>query len=371
MNTGGLNEDKGSREAMRIAILVPSMHGGGAEFVASQWASYLEDRGDSVVVLATHPNPGEPCERVHGVWFGERLIHLRKRLQRDSFDLVLALAPHWNLLAIVATRGIKHRPKVVISGRTIETEARRMGSNKAVEMFLARVWYPRADAFVAISHPTAAEAQSFFRIPREKLWVVPNPATAKLDASEALAPRPRRSSIAPGDPLEIVIPGRLVRGKRPLFALEVARHCAELSDRPVTVHFFGKGPEQSALEQASVPGVEVKLHGWVEQWYQEAPRGSVVLLSSQIEGFANVLVEAAAANLPSVACSRALGVADAMVPGVTGILTLTDNADELAAALLEAERLTPSILLSSWLPRFSLQSSGESLRRACQEVIKS
>ncbi len=49
------------------------------------------------------------------------------------------------------------------------------------------------------------------------------------------------------------------------------------------------------------------------------------MLSSFVEGFGNVLVEAALVGVPFVSMSRALGVADAIVPGMTGFLCFSDT----------------------------------------------
>lgn len=347
---------------MRIALIVPSLHGGGAEFVASQWASYLRAQGDTVTVLATHSQSDDDCEIIIGASFGARLRHLRMRLQQDSFDAILSLAPHWNLLAVMGAMGLKPKPRVLISGRTMEAESLRMGKNKKAEIILAKRLYRLADGFIAISHSTAAEAQAMFGVQNEKIWVIPNPATAKVDQESTVG---RRAGIAGGasETLDIVVPGRLVPGKRPWLAINVAVECARTTGRRVCVHFFGRGIEQDLVEHFSHDRVDLVFHGWVDRWFDEAPKPSIVLLASRIEGFANVLVEAASVGLPSVASSRALGVADAIIPGVTGVLTLTDSVSAFARAVIEAEGLPP-MDVDRWLAQFSLESSGSKLRQA-------
>jgi glycosyltransferase involved in cell wall biosynthesis len=74
-----------------------------------------------------------------------------------------------------------------------------------------------------------------------------------------------------------------------------------------------------------------------------------------VEGLGNVLIEAAATGIPSVASSRALGVADAIVPGITGELALTDDPQAYADAVLRAAplQLNSPVDLGAWLERFS------------------
>lgn len=349
---------------MRIAILVPSLHGGGAEFVAVQWAEYLGSMGDEVTILTTHAPKGSRSVHIRGRWFGERLLSLRGVLKRQRFDIVLSFAPHWNLLAVVSTFAFRGRPTICISGRTIEIEAVRAGNQKRIEITLAKIWYRLADGFIAISHATAAEAQARFGIPVSRIWVVPNPALAKLgefDGRPASAP-------ASGSTLEIAVPGRLTSSKRPRLALSVAQRCATITRRPVRVHFFGSGAEEEAVRRAVPQDIEVVFHGWVEQWFDEVPPGAVVLLPSRLEGFANVLVESAARGFPSVASSRALGVSDAILPGITGSLALTDSIDDFAEAVLEAEDIELGIAAGAWFRRFTPEASGARLRRALVAV---
>ena len=116
-------------------------------------------------------------------------------------------------------------------------------------------------------------------------------------------------------PVELVLAGRLVPQKRPLLVIETA---AELNAQGVraVVSVFGDGPLLAAVtERAEALGVELRHHGWIEDWFEHCGGNAVLLLPSSREGFGNVLVEAAAMGIPSVAASEALGVADADRPG--------------------------------------------------------
>jgi glycosyltransferase involved in cell wall biosynthesis len=98
----------------------------------------------------------------------------------------------------------------------------------------------------------------------------------------------------------------------------------------------------------------------------DLPASAVVLLPSPCEGFGNVLVEAAAAGVPSVAISSALGVADAVVPGLTGELALSDDPGDVADAVEKAATL--SVDAGAWLERFSVDNSVELLLAAFEHT---
>lgn len=100
------------------------------------------------------------------------------------------------------------------------------------------------------------------------------------------------------------------------------------------------GPdEEDLLGQFSIPGIHaVGYSSRVEEYMATA---DIFCLPSYREGFGSVLIEAAAAGLPSVA-SRIYGITDAVVDGVTGLLhTPGDSGDiiKCLGRLLEAPSL--------------------------------
>ncbi|QNN63718.1 glycosyltransferase family 4 protein [Leucobacter denitrificans] len=330
----------------------------------------MRDKGDEVTFFTTHANANSQSEHVPGRWFGERVLSLRSQVKKSKFDTILALGPYWNLLAIISTRLLRHPPAVVISGRTMERAARRVRNNKWIEIFLAKFWYRRADGYIAISHPTAAEAEAMFGINADRMWVIPNPAIAKITST---LPRSssQTSAISADVTLEIAVPGRLTSSKRPSLAVAVAQHCREITGRETRVHFFGSGKAEASLRASTSPGIEIVFHGWIERWFEVAPTNAIVLVTSQLEGFANVLVESAAAGFPSVASSRALGVCDAIIPGLTGQLAVSDSIEDYSRAVLAAEAIKPDERILPWLHRFSAESSGMLLREALVEAKSS
>lgn len=348
---------------LTIAVLLPRRSGGGAEFVAMQWTDHLRGLGHQVEVITTHEPPGitEPgVVALSAPSFAGRVRALRALLADRRYDVLLALMPHWNVLALLASAGLRDRPAVLISGRNIETTLlASQGSSFRVELALSRLLYRRADGYIAISHPVAAEATSRYRLPMDRIWVVPNPATAKLGDPRR---RPTAQETGQGPPtVTLTVPARLVRQKQPEVAVETAALLRSAYGIDAGVDYFGTGPEADVIRATAVRlDVRVRFRGWVTAWFEEAAPDAVVLLPSVAEGFANVLVEAAAAGIPSVTSSRALGVADAIVPEVTGIFAMDTRPESLAAAVDRARHLTPADA-GAWFGRFSPEHSGAKL----------
>ncbi|WP_104198762.1 glycosyltransferase [Cryobacterium sp. Y29] len=389
----------------RILFVIPSLHGGGAEFVARTWMGWLADQGYEVAVVLTSAAV-KPEYLPDGVASSslsgqrghlQKATALRRRLLDWHPDVAISLQAHPNLVLLTAARLMpaRLRPRVLVSERNLVSLGL-PGSNLAhrVKIWFAKRLYPWADHVIAISHPVAAEMIAAFGVRGDRITVVANPATAKLrgtrrglgttaahvqvggdDGTELVEPGGTtivaRSERRPGSAngIQIVLACRLVAQKRPLLAIAAA---AELARRGVVVEVvsFGGGPLLNDV-QAAARQENVAFHhrGWVENWFDHFADNSVALLTSSREGFGNVLVEAAAAGYPSVAVSGALGVADAIVPGITGELALSAHPADLADAILRAVDL-PLEHIEPWLARFSEEASGSALERVLLRVVE-
>jgi len=388
----------------RILFVIPSLHGGGAEFVARTWMGWLADRGYEVSVVLTSgevrseylPDGVEAYSLAKQHGHVRKAAALRRRLLDWRPDVAVSLQAHPNLVLLTAARLVpaRLRPRVLVSERNLVSLGL-PGSDLAhrVKIWFAKRLYPWADHVIAISHPVAAEMVAAFGVRGDRITVVANPATAKLRGTArgrgttgALAQAEgsdvsgtelagttivARSKRRPGSAngIQIVLACRLVAQKRPLLAIAAA---AELARRgvPVEVVSFGGGPllkdVQAAARQENVAFIH---HGWVENWFDHFGDNAVALLTSSREGFGNVLVEAAAAGYPAVAVSGALGVADAIVPGITGELALSAHPVDLADAILRAADLTLDSI-EPWLARFSEEASGADLERVLVRVVE-
>ena len=358
---------------LRILFVVPSLHGGGAEFVARTWMRWLAERGHAVSVVLTagraeseHLPGGVRAKSLSGRR-GQlaKVGALRAVLRKERPDVAISLQAHPNLLLLSAARLLPGalRPRVLVSERNLVSLGLRGAAlSHRVKVWFAKRMYGWADHVIAISHPVAGELVAAFGVRGERITVVPNPATAKVAPTDGS----RRRGSDRG--IQIVIACRLVGQKRPLLAVAAA---AEVARRGVEVELvsFGGGPLLDDVRDAAErAGVRFSSRGWVENWFEHFGSNAVVLLPSSREGFGNVLVEAAAAGYPAVAVSGALGVADAIVPGITGELALSADPTDIADALLRAAEL-PLDNIEPWLRRFSVESSGSDLESVLRSTL--
>ncbi|UBV44323.1 glycosyltransferase (plasmid) [Deinococcus taeanensis] len=139
----------------------------------------------------------------------------------------------------------------------------------------------------------------------------------------------------PAPPLRVAAMGRLVADKGFERLLHVARL---LRDAGHTLVFdvAGEGPERPALEHAArALGVEDCVHfvGYVPDPLAFLQAHDAFVLTSHAEGFANVLVEAMACALPTVAFDIDHGPRELIVHGETGYLAADGDLGAFAGHL--------------------------------------
>lgn len=353
----------------RVAFVVSSLHGGGAEAVGVAWMNWFVAAGYGVDAILVSDKPGshlvDPAVRVHHDaargGHAATVTAVRRLIRAARYDAVIALQTYPNLVAIAAAgrKGTPGRPIVIVTEHNlISLGLAGSPPSHRVKVWLAKRWYRRADVVTSASHPVAAEMAAAFGVPASRSLVVPNPAMAKV-----IDRTPVRRTPGTANGLQLVLACRLVAQKSPHLAIHAAKALEERGI-PTEVVSFGGGPLQAELVTlADELGVRFTPHGWVEDWFEHFSETSVVILPSRREGLGNVLIEAAARGVPSAAVSTALGVADAIIPGVTGELSLDDDPESIADAVERAAHLHVHGV-DEWLERFSTDSSGGLLESA-------
>jgi glycosyltransferase involved in cell wall biosynthesis len=102
-------------------------------------------------------------------------------------------------------------------------------------------------------------------------------------------------------------------------------------------HLLVVGPDEAgmrtAMEKACGAMLDrVRFVGYTDKPEQYMAASDVFVLASRREGFGSVVIEAAAAGIPSIA-SRIYGLTDALEDGVTGLLHAPADSADLAAKM--------------------------------------
>jgi glycosyltransferase involved in cell wall biosynthesis len=325
---------------MRVALFIPNLAGGGAERVFGLLAEGLAARGietEMVLVRAEGPRLAAVRAAVPVVDLGvdsssRSVLPLARYLRRRRPDLLVAALGHANVVAVWA-RWLGRVETAVVVTHHISVPTDRSSSGARLWSALRSLFYPRADAIVAVSRDMADDLARSIGVPRDRIDVILNPViTPDLQSrGEAAVSHPW---LAPGEPPVVMGVGRLERQKD--FSTLVRAIALVRQQRPVRLLILGEGRERPALEAlVRELGLEddVALPGFVENPYAFLSRAAVFALSSIFEGLPTVLVEALALGTPVVSTDCQTGPREILEDGRLGRLVPIEQPEALAAAI--------------------------------------
>ncbi|MDE0174956.1 MAG: glycosyltransferase [Defluviicoccus sp.] len=366
-----------------IAMLIPSLGGGGAERTVLRTAGGLLGRGHRVDIVAFEPTvaypgevPGEARLIVlcgHGEWrrrrrtgmpdralwrperapirslvslvaglvreFSTAGVDLLRRaalsralrfvryLERERPDVVFANLPQAEYAALLAARLLPRAPPIVpVMRNTAEPNGRHARRR--------RLLLPASARIVAVSRGVADSVSALAGVGRDRIDVIYNPAvTAK--ALRCAGTAPDHPWFRDDGPPVVLGVGRLAPQKDFPTLIEAFRRV--LAERPCRLLILGEGPLREELENlVSSLGLEdrVSMPGWADDPYAFMSRARLFVLSSRHEGFPGVLVEALACGCPSVSTDCPAGPSEILEDA--GLLAPVGDPEALAAAMLRA-----------------------------------
>jgi glycosyltransferase involved in cell wall biosynthesis len=355
---------KCSMTARYLALFIHSLSGGGAPARTLTLAHAFAARGhkvDLVVPRAQGPVLQEisPLVRlvaldpwwIHLPWVRSRkhrwplfsVPALLRYLRRERPEVLLIAGSHvtrgaaWALpLARVLTR-----PVIRMSNHLSQSALKAHRRPRRFRLWLARHFYPRADAIIAVSNGIADDLAQVTGLPRERITTIYSPVITPELQEKARAPLDH-PWFAQGSPSVLLGVGRLVPQKDfPTLLKAFARVRAVRKARLV---ILGEGIRRMELETlARELGVAaaVALPGFVANPFPYMAGASVFVLSSAWEGLPGVLIEAMACGCPVVSTDCPSGPAEILDGGAYGPLVPVGNDEALAKAILSVLETPP------------------------------
>lgn len=285
----------------------------------------LERRGE---LLAQLP-PGARLIALDVARFRNAIRPLRRYFHAERPDAVCAAMWSLTVATILAAAGLDPRPRVLVSDHNPLVRQYGARALKRLELFLSLVaTYRFADGIVAVSDDVAGEVARLAGIARARVTVIHNPVPRPALSARAGA------AWAGAKGKRILAIGRLKAQKN--HALLVEAFALVAAGREATLAIVGEGDLRAALEaQVRERGLDgrVLLPGFSAtpgDWYQGA---DLFALSSDYEGFGNVLVEALHFGLPVVATDCPGGPREILGAGRWGRLVAPGDRDALARAI--------------------------------------
>lgn len=329
--------------AGRLAFLLPNMRGGGAERVALGLMADFVARGHLVDLLVMAAD-GELMPLLPP---GVRVIPLQASRIRDVIRPLIRYlrterplgvqAFMWPLTvaAVVAHRLTHSRARLVLSDHT--TLSRQYGGRGTlVRQILRRsiAWaYPLADSRVCVSKDAARDLAALAGLPPATIETIYNPVpTPHVDETARLA----ALAAWPLKHHRLLTVGALIDVKNHRLLIDAfARLSAR---RTVALVILGDGPLRGQLAaQIEAAGLAdtIAMPGFVTDPAPFFAAADLFALSSDYEGYGNVLVEALHAGLRVVSTDCESGPREILAGGRYGRLVPCGNAAALAHALGE------------------------------------
>lgn len=332
--------------ARRVAFLLPDMRGGGAERLTIDLMAGMLARGHAVD-LVLQRTTGEFLALVPQ---GVRLVGLdaprirqafnplRQYLRTERPDSLIAAMWPLTVAAILANRLAGSPSRVIVSDHGALLS--QYGDSRRTLIALRasiRLTYSLADARVGVSQGLAEDLSRLAGLPADQVAAIYNPVPMPLRSDRAA------NDLWQGRPGKRVLSiGNLKRQKNHALLLSAFDRLA--ASREAVLAIVGTGPLEDELRaEAGRRGLadRVLFPGFTPtpgDWYAGA---DLFVLSSDYEGFGNVLVEAMHYGLPVVSTDCPFGPSEILGAGSHGALVAKGDADALAAAMalaLEAPR---------------------------------
>jgi len=266
------------------------------------------------------------------------LFELYRLFRHQHFDLVVSVTPKAGLLGILAAflAGVPRRVHIFQG----EVWASKRGFMRALLKFMDYLVVKSATHVLAVSFSERQflEEQGVTR--PGQVQVLGAGSICGVDTTRFRPDTKAKAEIReqygiPDDAVVCLFLGRLTADKG---VFDLVRAYAECADSHPDLWLILVGPDEENI----APGLcalagdafvqRMVIDGFTNQPQRFIAASDFLCLPSYREGFGMVVIEAAAAGVPSIG-SRIYGVSDALVEGETGVLVQPGNVGQLSAAL--------------------------------------
>lgn len=328
----------------RVAIFLPSLHGGGAERAMLVFARELLIRGYPVdLVVAKKEGP-----LVSIIPFGARVVDCESRRMLHAFPkfaaylraneplAVYSTITHANIMAALTCRAVKLSAPLIVRQSNAPLSERKRGVMHAVTRRLIPLAYLKASSVIAVSEGVRAELISLQPTLSERTKVLPTPVLSAEVRGQGEQPPAHPWFTERRGPV-ILSAGRLERHKG---MLELVRAFAVVrKSRQVKLMIIGEGSARPEIEaEVCRLGLtdDVDLPGFQRNPFSFMNHADLFVLNSSYEGLPNVLIQAMSFGTPIVSTDCKSGPSEILQDGRFGRLIPVGSHESLVTALAES-----------------------------------
>jgi glycosyltransferase involved in cell wall biosynthesis len=355
---------------MKICVYVHSLTGGGVERVAAILATELSQRGHEITLLVDHDRKENQAYLGSLVKFivltgrsrSARLLALAKHFATVPYDVVHTMTPALTLITLIA-RALSRRQFHIV-GAYHGTFGPTEGILGNLSFLLTPILTRAADRTVCVSNWLKDYLQHRWYAKPECLVTIYNPVFFGTRRSTA----PLKAIT---DEDYVLYVSRLIEAKDPLLAIDSFALLPERHSNCKLV-ILGDGPYRSKMRARAdelAIGDRVIFVGYVPDPWEFYRRAKVFILTSKLETFSMVLVEAMAHGVPVVAIDRG-APREILAGGRYGALVPVGDIRAFAGAIEAAlDTPPPSELLKARAADFKIGAAVDGYERLFEQVI--
>lgn len=340
---------------MRIGLVGTSIYGQGAEYVLAAIARGLSLRGHDVDVIVSGVNKiiaeedrakkpfdiGKSALLIElnacrGRW---SIVELAKILKNRKHDVIMCHAEPFAIPTVIARILSGTKAKIVyvqhLGGVGTDLKGNRVEKTFSLRTIFVN-WIMRLfDAQFAVSQGTLEAIHRMTGYPNDKLFLVNNPVFEKEEVNNACNEMPTHPWLSNSGVPVVAAAGAF--GGLKNYDLLIRAFALVRKQIDCRLVIFGDGPFRSHyMDLINELGIAdfVSLPGFSNQLRRELRGAACFVVSSFIESFSIVLVEALACGVPVVSTDAPYGPREILADGKYGILVKNNNLEELARGIL-------------------------------------
>ncbi len=270
------------------------------------------------------------------------ILKLIKYLKKEKPNIFVSALPRENLITLMSMVFYKSKTKFIITERSTVSALSKNATYKFSHKFIFRfilpilmkIFYKKADSIVCVSKGVADDLYKIIgKLPSIRIIYNPVINNNVLElAKEPLIDSNIKNSSLPN----IVAVGRLTKAKD--YPTMLKAFSIVLKETPANLIIIGDGEERSKVEniikELNISN-NVFLLGFQKNPLKYMTKADIFILSSRLEGFPNVLVEAMACGVPVVSTDCQSGPNEIIEDGKSGLLVPVGDEKAISEAIIK------------------------------------
>lgn len=327
----------------KVLFVIPSLGGGGAERIVVLLLEYMDMQKYEPVLVAFESIAKykvQGCDNLKIIGLNKRSkisnitlpFTLAKVIRNEKPDVVLSFMNYANLVTSVAKILSFTTSYIIQSDHNNLTELMRMGKYGIVRRVLTRFLYKMADNRICVSLGVEKDLCDNWGVNQSKCLTIHNPVDYQSIQQSLIEPVNEPWF---NDNIPVVIAcGRLSEQKNyPLLLNAFAKLISNVDARLIILgEGEGKAEILTLIEEYSLAS-RVKLQGFVSNPFSYIAKSTIFVLTSNSEGFGNVIVEAMACGTPVISTRCPSGPEEIIDHMVDGKLIPVGDVMECTAAM--------------------------------------